>query len=106
MRTHVECRHLVWTDFGWCSAAYPPSLPDGPDHEEGPVTSGARAADLAFNVEFVAEPTAIRRSRCAPAAKGDDISDSCNFCSGLVQHRDLSVAQRSEEHTSELQSLR
>src|ERR1035437_1674080 len=29
-RTHVECRHLVWTDFGWCSAAYPPSLPDGP----------------------------------------------------------------------------
>jgi len=67
IRTHVEGRHLVWTDFGWCSAAYPPSLPDGPDHEEGPVTSGARAADLALNVESEAEPTAIRRSRSGRA---------------------------------------
>ena len=68
----------------------------GEGHEgsvKGPVASGVRAADLALNVERTAEPTAIRRSISEPAASVDDISDSCDFCSGFVQHGDLSVAE-------------
>src|SRR5665647_418223 len=56
-------------------------------------SSRARATHPALDVERGAKPTGVGRDITAPANCRDEVSESCRFCSGLVQHCDISVAQ-------------
>jgi hypothetical protein len=69
------------------------------DHEWRSPTEGctrssrARTTHPAFDVKRGAKPTGVGRDLPLPASCLDEVSNSCRFCSGLIQHRDVSVAE-------------
>jgi len=69
------------------------------DHEWHPPTqvctqsSRARTTHPALDVERGAKPTGVGRDITLSAPRRDEVSDSGGFCSGLVQHRDASLAE-------------
>jgi hypothetical protein len=68
------------------------------NHEWHPLTqvctqsSTARRTHPALDVERGAEPTGVSWDYTLPASRRHEVSNSCRVRSGLVQHRDVSVA--------------